>query len=117
MSMIETYIPLLHSNKYRHTVTTGFNAYESDVFLLNELIKCANGIAAATTDARNNDIRKLPHAFYELLLDLTPDNMLEVSDNSGEWVWANCRTNEIVCHSEVRHPISRHFVNCVFQGF
>jgi hypothetical protein len=97
------------------TVTTSLDTEELDGEILGEGVEHARGIAA-TTNAGNYSIGKLATLGLHLLLGLVSDNRLESTDDRGEGVGADGRSDDVVSCVEVNDPSAHGLVDCVTQG-
>lgn len=96
------------------TFTASFNPDQPYGFT-NKVVERPNRVTSPT-DTSNQRIRQLTFRSLELLLNLPPDDTLEVPDDSWEGVRADGRTDEVVCCREVGYPVTHSFVDCVLQG-
>ena len=97
-----------------HTFTPSFNAHQADIFIPDEVVERADGIAPAPY-AGDDSLRQLPANFGELGLDLAADHPLEVAHDGGEWVGANGRPHEVVGRRQVGHPVAHRLIDGILE--
>jgi hypothetical protein len=83
-------------DKRRQTLATSLDTDQANALVLNEVVESADGIAT-TANTGNDSIGKLATKLLHLLLDLRTDDFLEVSDDGGERMRPNRRTDQVVC--------------------
>ena len=78
-----------------HATSCCLTADETNVFILDEIVKGSDGIGAATYTGQNN-IRKSAFFFQHLLFNLLGDHCLEITDDGRERMWSHNRSQYIV---------------------
>ena len=74
-----------------HTAACCLTSDQTDIFVINKIIKSSDGIGAAAYAGQDN-IRKSALFFQHLLFDLLGNNCLEITDNSRERVGSHNRS-------------------------
>mmetsp|Transcript_38445 Transcript_38445/g.75479 ORF Transcript_38445/g.75479 Transcript_38445/m.75479 type:complete len:402 (-) Transcript_38445:1119-2324(-) len=103
---------------------------EFNIFVFKESSKHTDGIGP-TSDARNDNVRQLSRpdgvpptsrgrgCELSLIEHLGPrllaDDGLEVPDDVREGMRSDCRPDNVVGGSDVRHPISESLIDCILQ--
>ena len=97
------------------TFATSLDADEADALVGDEVVERADSVAP-TTDTRDDCVRQPTDLRMQLLLDLLPDNALEVAHDRGEGVRPNGGADEVVCDRQVGDPVAHGLVHGVLQG-
>lgn len=96
------------------TFTACFDSDQANALVRYKCMKCSNSITS-TPDTSNNGIWELIAFLLELNLYFLPNDFLKVPDDSREWMGSSSRTEEIVCCSYIRCPITQAFVYSILQ--
>jgi hypothetical protein len=100
----------------RRTITTSFDTDQSYTFVLDKVVESTDSVAS-TTDTSDDGIGQLANLFKQLLLDLSTDHPLVVTDDGGEGVRTDGGTDTVVRVGEVGNPVSHRLVDGVLQCF
>jgi hypothetical protein len=98
-----------------NTISTSLNTQKLNTGVILERVKHADGVAA-TTYTGNDGIGELPSLLKHLLLGLGTDNGLEGSDDGGEGVRSDSRTDDVVGSVEVNDPSTEGFVDSISKS-
>ena len=96
------------------TFATSLDADEADALVGDEVVERADGVAPAA-DTRDDRVRQPTDLRVQLLLDLLPDDALEVAHDRGEGVRPDGGAVEVVCDGQVRDPVAHGLVHGVLQ--
>mmetsp|Transcript_16412 Transcript_16412/g.33723 ORF Transcript_16412/g.33723 Transcript_16412/m.33723 type:complete len:384 (+) Transcript_16412:470-1621(+) len=98
------------------SLSGGFGTVKGDTLVVFKGVEGSDSVGSSS-DTGNECIGELAIVFlHELFLDLLSDHALEVSDDGGEGVGSDCRTNEVVCVADVGDPVGHGFVDGVLEG-
>src|SRR2546425_5390530 len=93
----------------------GFNADQSYLLVLDEVMKNSDGVRSAT-DASDDRIRQAAFSFQNLCASFASDNFLEIADHGGIRMRAQHAAQQIVCGPDVGDPIAHGFVDRILQS-
>ena len=96
-----------------HTAACCLTSDQTDIFVINKIIKSSDGIGAAAYAGQDN-IRKSALFFQHLLFDLLGNNCLEITDNSRERVGSHNRSQYIVGVCDTVCPLTHSLGNGIF---
>lgn len=97
-----------------NTVSTCLDTNQSNARVLDKVVERSNGVTS-TSNTGHNGVGQFTGLLSELRLDFTSDNSLEISDNGGEWVRADSRSDQVVGGIQTSDPFSHCFVDGVFE--
>ncbi|KAI6756470.1 hypothetical protein HG530_012206 [Fusarium avenaceum] len=98
-----------------NTIATGLNTQKLNTGVILERVEHANGVAA-TTYTSNDGIWELSSLLEHLLLGLGTDDGLECSDDGGEGVRSDSRTDDVVGSVKVNDPGTKGFVDSISES-
>ena len=96
-----------------HTAASCLTADETDIFVINKIVKSSDCIGDAAYAGQDN-IRKSALFFQHLLFDLLGNDCLEITDDSWERVWSHNRSQYIVGICNTVCPLTHGLGNGVF---
>ena len=97
-----------------NTVTSRLDTNQSDTWVLDKVVECSNGITA-TSDTGDDGVGKFASPLSELRLDFTTNDSLEISNNGGEGVGTDGRSDQVVSSVKTSNPFSHGLVDGVFK--
>ncbi len=90
------------------------NPVHPDCLIFDERMKDPDGIGSSP-DTGDDDIRKPSFCCQNLLFCLITDDPLQVSDQSGVWVWSGDCSDEIMGVKNTGYPVTECLIHGVLE--
>ena len=91
-----------------------FHSYQLHFRIRNKRVKDADGVRSSA-HARNDGLRQAAFHLQNLPLRLQPSYPMKISYHGRIGMRAQHTPQQIMCRTNIRHPVPHRFVNGIFQ--